>query len=59
MDSRLERQARNEALIREVNERIEQIDKAVAPEDGSLRLSSSASAVKARAATFAAQSGSR
>jgi hypothetical protein len=37
VDSRLERQARNEALIREVNERIEQIDKAVAPEDGSLR----------------------
>jgi hypothetical protein len=28
MDRRLERQARNEALIREVNERIEEIDKA-------------------------------
>src|SRR4051794_41518726 len=27
MDSRLERQARNEALIREVNERIERLDK--------------------------------
>jgi hypothetical protein len=38
MDERLERQARNEALIREVNERIEQVDKAaeaasVAPEE--------------------------
>jgi hypothetical protein len=28
MDSRLERRARNEALIREVNERIEQLDRA-------------------------------
>jgi hypothetical protein len=28
MDERLARQARNEALIREVNERIEQVDKA-------------------------------
>lgn len=28
MDKRLERMARNEALIREVNERIEQVDKA-------------------------------
>jgi hypothetical protein len=28
MNTRLDRQARNEALIREVNERIEQIDKA-------------------------------
>jgi hypothetical protein len=28
MDERLERKARNEALIREVNERIEQVDKA-------------------------------
>lgn len=37
MDSRLERQARNEALMRQVNERIEQIDKAVDPEDDSLR----------------------
>ena len=38
MDERLERQARNEALIREVNERIEQVDKAaeeasLAPEE--------------------------
>jgi hypothetical protein len=38
MDERLERTARNEALIREVNERIEQMDKAaeamsVAPEE--------------------------
>jgi hypothetical protein len=38
MDKRLERTARNEALIREVNERIEQVDKAaeaasVAPEE--------------------------
>jgi hypothetical protein len=30
MDKRLERTARNEALIREVNERIEQMDKAAA-----------------------------
>ena len=29
MDSRLEQKARNEALLREVNERIEQIDKEV------------------------------
>jgi len=28
MDERLARQARNEALIRQVNERIEQLDKA-------------------------------
>jgi hypothetical protein len=38
MDKRLERTARNEALIREVNERIEQVDKAaeeasLAPEE--------------------------
>jgi hypothetical protein len=38
MDERLERKARNEALIREVNERIEQVDKAaerasMAPEE--------------------------
>jgi hypothetical protein len=38
MDERLERKARNEALIREVNERIEQVDRAaqeasVAPEE--------------------------
>src|SRR6266508_2913227 len=38
MDKRLKRMARNEALIREVNERIEQVDKAaeatsVAPEE--------------------------
>jgi hypothetical protein len=38
MDERLERKARNEALIREVNERIEQLEKAaeatsVAPEE--------------------------
>src|SRR5215207_1498101 len=38
MDERLARQARNEALIREVNERIEQLDKAaeatrIAPEE--------------------------
>jgi len=38
MDERLARQARNEALIREVNERIEQVDKAaeeasLAPEE--------------------------
>jgi hypothetical protein len=38
MNERLERKARNEALIREVNERIEQVDKAaeeanVAPEE--------------------------
>ena len=37
MDSRLERQARNEALIREVNERIEQVDKSADPEGESLR----------------------
>jgi hypothetical protein len=34
MDERLARQARNEALIRKVNERIEQVDKAA--EEGSL-----------------------
>jgi hypothetical protein len=33
MDSRLERQARNEALIREVNERIERLDRAAEAAD--------------------------
>jgi hypothetical protein len=37
MDSRLERQARNEALIRQVNEQIERLDKAVDPEGESVR----------------------
>ncbi len=34
MDSRLDRQARNEALIREVNERIESVDKEAPGWDG-------------------------
>jgi hypothetical protein len=37
VDSRLARQARNEALIRQVNEQIERLDKAVDPEGESLR----------------------
>jgi hypothetical protein len=37
VDSRLARQARNEALIRQVNEQIERLDKAVDPEGETLR----------------------
>lgn len=37
VDSRLERQARNEALIRQVNEQIERLDRAADPEGESLR----------------------
>jgi hypothetical protein len=37
VEPRLDRQARNEALLRQVNEEIERLDKAVDPEGESLR----------------------
>jgi hypothetical protein len=61
VDSRLERQARNESLIRGMNERIERLDRAAEAglEGEHLVLNFSASAERVKRATPAARSRSR